>query len=139
MMLQFEKSCRAADLKVTHQRLEVYRELVQAKDHPSAEMLYKRILKKLPTISLDTVYRTLATLEKHGLIVRIQAVSSQARFEAKITIHHHAVCSNCGAIIDFTWDSFDKMPLPSELNGWGKINKRNAILEGTCHTCSAKS
>jgi Fur family transcriptional regulator, peroxide stress response regulator len=43
-MTAFEKACRAAELKVTHQRLEIYRELVQAKDHPSADILYKRIL-----------------------------------------------------------------------------------------------
>jgi Fur family transcriptional regulator, peroxide stress response regulator len=101
--------------------------------------IISKVLKRLPTISLDTVYRTLTTLEKHGLIARIQTVSSQARFEAKITVHHHAVCSNCGAITDFIWDSFDTAPVPSELNGWGKITKRNAILEGTCNACSDKA
>lgn len=139
MMTTFENACRKADLKVTHQRLEIYRELVQADDHPSAEMLYKRILERLPTISLDTVYRTLATLEKHGLITRVQTVESQARFEAKTVRHHHAVCSNCGAITDFTWDSFDETPVPAELKGWGKVAKRNAILEGICNACATRS
>ncbi|MBC8317138.1 MAG: transcriptional repressor, partial [Desulfobulbaceae bacterium] len=55
----FEKACRKANLKITHQRLEIFRELAKALDHPSAESLYKRLQKKLPTLSLDTVYRTL--------------------------------------------------------------------------------
>lgn len=139
MMTTFEKACRKADLKLTHQRLEIYRELVLADDHPSAEMLYKRILERLPTISLDTVYRTLATLEKHGLITRVQTVESQARFEARTIRHHHAVCSSCGAITDFTWDSFDKTPVPAELQGWGRVAKRNAILEGICNACATGS
>lgn len=136
MMTSFEKACRNADLKVTHQRLEIYRELVQAEDHPSAEMLYKRILGRLPTISLDTVYRTLATLEKHDLITRVQTAESQARFEAKTIRHHHAVCSNCGAITDFTWESFDQASVPEELSRWGKVAKKNAILEGICNACA---
>ena len=138
-MTEFENACRKADLKVTHQRLEIFKELAQAHDHPSAEMLYKRIITRLPTISLDTVYRTLATFEKHGLITRVQTVESQARFEAEMTRHHHAVCSKCGEITDFAWESFDAAQVPEELAGWGKISKRNAVLEGICTTCSGKS
>ncbi len=139
MMTEFENACRKADLKLTHQRLEIFKELAQAPDHPSAEMLYKRIITRLPTISLDTVYRTLATFEKHNLITRVQTVESQARFEADVTRHHHAVCSNCGAITDFTWEFFDNAQIPDELAGWGKVSKRNAVLEGICSTCSSKS
>lgn len=138
MMAKFEYACRKDDLKVTHQRLEIYRELARAKDHPSAEMLYKRIIKRLPTISLDTVYRTLATCEEHGLITRVQTIESHARFEAEMTSHHHAICRKCGAITDFTWDALDNLALPEELKGWGKVRKRNASLEGLCKTCSDK-
>ena len=125
-----------SDLKVTHQRLELYRELAQAEDHPSAEMLYKRLIKKLPTLSLDTVYRTLATLEKHRLITKVQTIESQARYEAKMDKHHHAVCSRCGTITDFTWDLFDEVQVPKALVGWGKVIKRNAVLEGICKACA---
>jgi Fur family peroxide stress response transcriptional regulator len=138
MMKEFEHACRKDDLKVTHQRLEIYRELARAKDHPSAEMLYKRIIKRLPTISLDTVYRTLATFEEHGLITRVQTIESHARFEAEMISHHHAVCHKCGAITDFTWAALDNLDLPEELQGWGKVLKRNASLEGLCKTCSDK-
>lgn len=139
IMAEFQKACRAADLKLTHQRLEVYRELVQSEDHPSAEILYNRILEKLPTISLDTIYRTLATLEKHGLITRVQTVESQARFEAKTARHHHAICNKCKEITDFTWDAFDNIPIPATLSNWGNIAKRSAVVKGTCTTCSAKN
>ncbi|MBU0482584.1 MAG: transcriptional repressor [Proteobacteria bacterium] len=136
MMTEFEAACREAELKVTHQRLEVYRELAQATDHPSAEMLYKRIIKRLPTISLDTVYRTLATLEKHKLITRVQTLESQARYEAKMVSHHHAVCGKCGTITDFSWEIFDEVRIPAEIAGWGKVVKRNAVLEGICRACA---
>ena len=137
-MAAFENSCRKASLKVTHQRLEIYRELAQAYDHPSAEVLYRRIIKRLPTISLDTVYRTLATLNRHGLISRVQTGESQARYEVERFSHHHAVCRECGAMTDFIWTSFDETQVPATMRGWGEIIKKNVVLEGTCCTCSGK-
>ncbi len=139
MMADFANACRNADLKLTHQRLEIYRELALAKDHPSAEMLYKRIIKKLPTISIDTVYRNLATMEKNHLITRVQTLASQARFEAKMASHHHAVCRQCGAITDFSWGFFDEVQIPAEITSWGHIIKKNAVLEGVCKSCAGKS
>ena len=92
---RFQAACRSAGLKLTHQRLEIYRELTVAKDHPSAEALYQRLIQKIPTLSLDTVYRTLATFTRHGLAHRVETVESQARFDAKHERHHHAICSRC--------------------------------------------
>ena len=135
LMQEFENACRKVDLKITHQRLELYRELAQADDHPSAEMLYKRLIKKLPTLSLDTVYRTLATLEKHRLITKVQTLESQARYEARMDKHHHAVCNRCGTITDFNWDFFDEAQVPKAVDGWGRVTKRSAVLEGVCNGC----
>ena len=138
MMASFNQACRQAGLKITHQRLEIYRELAAASDHPSAETIYHRVSKRLPTISLDTVYRTLATLEKQGMIIRLQTMESQARFEAKLTPHHHAVCRSCGVITDFAWNNFDQLPVPGELAEWGDVRRHNAVLEGICRTCQTK-
>ena len=51
----FESACREAGLRLTHQRLELYRELAKVDDHPTAEMLYQRLRKTMPTISLDNI------------------------------------------------------------------------------------
>ena len=134
-LTDFKKSCKNASLKVTHQRLEIFRELAESLDHPSAENLYTHLHKKLPTLSLDTIYRTLATFEKHGLICRVETVKSQARFEAEMGEHHHIICNKCGKISDFQWNSFDRTGLPDEIAKWGSISKRNATLHGICSQC----
>jgi Fur family peroxide stress response transcriptional regulator len=134
----FEQACRKAGLKITHQRVEIFRELAFAQDHPSAETIHRRLKKKLPTISVDTVYRTLTTLEKHGLISKVQTVESQARFEVKDDHHHHLICDNCHEIIDFDWQVFDEYPLPNEISDWGKIKNKKVILHGLCRKCSQK-
>ena len=134
-MGHFETTCRAHGLKVTHQRLEIYRRLVQSTEHPSAETLHKMLAERMPTLSLDTVYRTLATFEEIGLVKRVETMSSQARFEAAIDRHHHFFCDKCGQLVDFHWHSFDSMGLPDELRGVGEIRDKNVVVHGVCAGC----
>ena len=131
----FEEVCRKEGLKITHQRLEVFKALLNSQDHPSVEKLYRRLLRKLPTISLDTVYRTLTTLEQHGLVTRIQTQESQARFEGRIDNHHHVICKKCGKITDFHWALLDAAALPDEIVKWGRIEQKNITLHGLCKEC----
>jgi len=131
----FDQACKQACLKLTHQRQVVFQELVKTPDHPSAELLYQRIRKKIPTISLDTVYRTLTTLEKHGLVKRVDTVESQAHFEAAGMSHHHVICNQCGKILDFQWDTLDSSPLSEILKQWGQVDSTSLTVYGTCSNC----
>jgi len=130
-----EEACRNAGLRLTHQRLEIYRELTTALDHPSAETLHQRLRKRIPTLSLDTVYRTLATLAEQGLINRVETLESQARFEATGLRHHHLICRKCGKIADFQWPDIDSATLPQGLENWGRIDLKNVVIHGICKQC----
>jgi Fur family transcriptional regulator, peroxide stress response regulator len=134
-MDDFSAACRKAGLKLTHQRYKVYLELLRSNDHPAAEALHKRLLLKIPTISLDTVYRTLATFEQHGLISRVQTVESHARFEARLKHHHHLICSVCNEIRDFQWEQFERSSLPEDLREWGTFSNKQVIVYGVCSKC----
>jgi len=136
IMEQFVTTCRTAGLKVTHQRTEIYRQLLLMSDHPSAETIHKRLLSTLPTISLDTVYRTLTTLEEHGLVARIQTTESQARFEVVSKPHHHLICSRCKLVMDFHWPAIDTFQLPPIAEQWGQIDSRTIVMYGSCKSCS---
>lgn len=138
MMEQFIAACRATGLKVTHQRMEIYRQLLLMPDHPTVEMLHRRLLPALPSISLDTVYRTLATLEEHGLVSRIQTIESQARFEAVSSPHHHLICSDCKQVTDFQWPDADQLPAPPQTERWGDVESRTVVLYGRCRECMEK-
>jgi Fur family peroxide stress response transcriptional regulator len=131
----FAEACRQAGLRLTPQRLEIFRELAEATDHPSAEDLHHRLRSKFPPISLDTVYRTLGTFAQHGLIHKVETAESQGRFEVRRTRHHHLICSRCKEILDFTWEAFDAAQLPDEIAGWGHIENRNAVVYGVCSKC----
>jgi Fur family peroxide stress response transcriptional regulator len=135
-ILQFEASCHRAGLKLTHQRLEIFRELALSTDHPSAEALYKRLLERMPMLSLDTVYRTLTTFNLHGLVHKVETGESQARFEAVNERHHHLICRQCLEIVDFHWPSVDEVSLPDPVRAWGNIDTRNVVIYGVCRKCS---
>ena len=138
-LARFVETCRQAGLRLTPQRLEIFRELAEATDHPSAENLHQRLQSKFPPISLDTVYRTLGTFVQHGLIHKVETAESQGRFEVRRTRHHHLICSRCKEIADFTWEAFDAAHLPDEIAAWGHIENRNAVVYGVCHTCQQAS
>lgn len=130
-----EEACHQADLRLTHQRLEVFREVVEADDHPSAEAVYSRVRTRMPTISLDTVYRTLGTLTDLGLINRLPILEDHARYDGNLTPHHHLVCDKCRQVFDFRWSTFDGMDYPDQTKEWGRVVKSELILRGVCQNC----
>ncbi|MDF1614493.1 Fur family transcriptional regulator [Desulfurivibrio dismutans] len=135
-LADFEKRCRENGLKMTHQRLTIYRELLSSRDHPAVETIFQRVRRHIPTISIDTVYRTLATLEEAGMINRVDTTEGLVRYEADRGIpHHHLICMKCHQIRDFIWDAFDTLPRPPEVDRWGQSVARNVVITGICRQC----
>lgn len=133
-----EETCRGLGLKLTHQRLEILRELAIAKDHPSAEDVYKRVKPKIPPISLDTVYRTLALFERCGVIARVHHLDDRTRYDPNTSKHHHMVCIKCKKIKDFNWPALDRMEIPEETKGEGVVRSKYLELRGICQECLDK-
>jgi len=136
---QLRDICLKAGIRLTHQRLEVFKEIMSAKDHPAAEDIYERLKERMPTISLDTVYRTLGTFERLGVIRKMHVLDDHARFDPNTERHHHFVCTKCKKIIDFEWPAFDTLKLPSELNTYGTILEQQVEVRGLCKECGEKS
>lgn len=134
----FLKRLREAGIKATHQRIEVFRTVLESEEHPDAERVYQIVSQRIPTISLDTVYRTLWLLKDLDLISTIQTTQAKTRFDANIGTHHHFVCSECGAIIDFYNDKFDKLEIPKEIEEFGKANRLLVEIKGICNKCAEK-
>jgi len=138
-MNMFEDICRQKRLRITPQRLEIYGELARATDHPTAEILHQRLKSKMPSLSLDTVYRTLATLVSHNLVHRVESGQNQARFEVQHIHHHHIICRKCNKIMDFTWNPADQASLQDELHDWGKVERAQMVAYGICNDCRASA
>ncbi|MBW1859339.1 MAG: transcriptional repressor, partial [Deltaproteobacteria bacterium] len=131
----FETRCRREGLKLTHQRLEIFRELVSTYDHPSANAIYQRVQTRIPTISLDTVYRTLLTFEDCGLVARVPAFDDQGRFDADLSPHQHLACTECKCVEDLHWEGFEDINPPLKTKEWGDIKSKHVVLKGICKAC----
>lgn len=135
----FLKECRRHGVKATHQRAEILRELAGTAEHPDAETIYVRVRRRIPAISLDTVYRTLRMFEEKGIIARVGSLRDRARFDANTDRHHHFVCSGCGMIGDFYSDALDRFPVPREVAEMGSVDGVYVELRGRCRTCDARA
>ncbi len=132
---EFLESCHEQGVKATHQRTEILRELAGSEEHPDAEMIFIRVRKRIPAISLDTVYRTLRLFEDKGVISRVGSIRDRTRFDANTDRHHHFVCTVCGMIGDFTSEAMDRLPVPPEVSEMGSVEGVYVELRGTCQKC----
>ena len=132
---ELEKACRAVGARVTHQRREVLRAVVETDEHPDAQTVLRRVRERMPSISFDTVYRTLSFLERHDLIHRVHATGEPARFDGNHKPHHHFICTNCGRITDFESPEVDEMDLPEGIGKLGSAASRQLQVYGICREC----
>lgn len=132
----FMQMCRQSGVRVTHQRCEIFREVARTEDHPDVETIYRRVRKRMPTVSLDTVYRTLSLLEAHGLVSRLELFSGRQRFDANADAHHHFICTECGLVRDLADDAVGEIPLPRQVRSCGDVRSVHMQVRGVCSDCN---
>ncbi len=119
----------------SRQRQVLLEELKQLSSHPSAVKLYEIARRRLPRISLGTVYRNLELLAEAGVIRKLESGGSEARFDGNVEPHYHVRCVRCGRVDDAPG-------LPAELlkdeigdlGGYEVIGYRLEFL-GVCPAC----
>ncbi|MDD5130884.1 MAG: Fur family transcriptional regulator [Candidatus Omnitrophica bacterium] len=134
----FIQKFRDHGLKVTPQRTAIYHELLKAKDHPTIEVILKKVRTALPSISFDTVYRTVLSFADYGIIQIVGGYGGSKRFDADISQHHHFRCVRCEKIEDFRSDYFDNIKIPDEVKKQFNVSQKKVLLEGICAECSKK-
>lgn len=133
----FEQVCHSRGAKLTHQRLEIFREVLESGDHPDAERVFHGVRRRMPTVSLDTVYRTLWWLRDLGLVTTLGLSRERARFDANLGRHHHFVCTRCGLTRDIHSDAFDSLDLPDSVKTLGHAESIQVEVRGLCIQCAA--
>lgn len=129
---------RSAGLRMTPQRAEVYREMVRSSSHPGAAEVHEAVRSRLPSISLDTVYRTLWKLVELGLLRPLVTTGDRIRFDAVLETHHHFVCTRCGRTIDFTSSELDGLEIPEAARRLGSVRDAHVEVRGICNGCAGE-
>jgi len=123
----------------TRQRKVILEELRKLTSHPTAVELYEIVRRRLPTISLGTVYRNLELLTRLGLIQKLEFGGGQARFDGNADSHYHVRCVRCGRVDDIHTPPLDLFGGEgNDLDGY-QILGCNIQFFGICPRCGNTS
>lgn len=115
-------------MNYSYQREKILDYVSSSCDHPTAEMVYEKVRKDIPNISLGTVYRNLNTLSKIGKIKRIPVPNSGDRFDKTLTNHSHIYCIRCHKVDDIV------KRVDQDIEGFHTLSY-HLIFEGICDDC----
>ncbi len=87
-------------LRMTRQRRVILDELRKVTSHPTADEIYNMVRRRLPGISLGTVYRNLEILSDSGMIQKLESCGSARRYDGNVKMHYHVRCVRCGRVDD---------------------------------------
>jgi Fur family transcriptional regulator, peroxide stress response regulator len=131
------ESLKKNNLRVTRQRLEIIEVLSQNRSHPSAREILKTVRRKVPSVSLSTVYYTLDLFKKDGSIKELDFYDMENRYESNVSHHLDLVCLGCGKIVDYV----EQIPIPvervEEKTGFA-VNRIRYEYYGYCKNCRQK-
>jgi len=138
-LAEFAERCRKGGLAVTPQRLAIIRALLASADHPRADLIFDRVRRQHPHISLATVHRTLETLCEAGEARKVTMLHDSARYDGNVAPHHHIVCVRCRRIRDIEVPELER--LLEGRSGLGGFTLLGASLElqALCEYCKKKT
>jgi Fur family peroxide stress response transcriptional regulator len=136
---EFAGFCRAHGLSVTTQRLAIFEALAASREHPSAEQIHLAVQRKLPSLSLATVYKNLEALKAIGAVADVNPLHEEARYEAALPgtgagrPHHHLVCISCKKVRDLHDHELDGLRV-RDPQGFD-VRAVRVQAEGLCPEC----
>lgn len=140
---EFAAFCRAHGLSVTSQRLAIFEALASSREHPSAEQLHRAVQRKLPSLSLATVYKNLEALKAIGAVADVNPLHDEGRYEAALPgtgagqPHHHLVCVVCKKVRDLHDHELDKLRI-GDAQGFD-VRAVRVQAEGLCPDCQRRN
>ena len=127
------------NLRMTRQRRVILEELRKVNTHPSADEIYEIVRKRLPRISLGTVYRNLEILSDSGDIQKLETGCSLKRFDGNLSEHCHIRCVRCDRIADAPMLPELEIDLERLDSTDFEIFGHRLEFLGLCPQCSGKS
>ena len=121
--------------RMTKQRRVIMEELKNSTSHPTAEEIYHLARRRLPNLSLGTVYRNLEVLVRIGLARKMDSGKGKARFDGDISQHYHFRCIHCGSIEDVRGVKLLEIHPETQSGGSFKVLGYNVEFYGICRNC----
>src|SRR5512143_488820 len=126
------KTEAAIKYRMTKQKRVILEVLKNTKIHPTADWVYDKVKKKIPNISLGTVYRNLNILKSQGEILELCYGKGFSRFDGNSMPHYHFTCEHCGRILDV--DPPSGFDIDKEISAQlgARVKRHRLELYGSC-------
>jgi Fur family peroxide stress response transcriptional regulator len=121
--------------KLTRQRDAVLQVIRERDDHPTANEIFQAARLRLPTISYATVYNSLRFLKEAGLVHEIKFGDSASRYDREIERHDHAICNDCGRLVDFDLPQAAELMRAAARKSKFQPASVHLTLRGVCPDC----
>lgn len=125
---------REKGFAITPQRRTIFEVLEGVTHHPSAEEVYESVRKRLPDVSLATVYKTLKELVSLGEILELNFDGDRSRYDPKVGRHSHLKCERCGRLDDVDLD-YANLEVPKNYRQGYSIRRHQVVFYGLCPDC----
>jgi Fur family peroxide stress response transcriptional regulator len=122
-------------IKPSIQRIQIFKFLMENRDHPTAKDIYERISEKIPTLSKTTVYNTVKLFTEKGILNTMKVVEGEVRYDVNADCHPHFRCRKCGNFYDL--DSTIIFEDKKEIDGH-LIEEQHVCYSGICKKCREK-
>jgi Fur family peroxide stress response transcriptional regulator len=133
---ELAEAFRAAAVRPTPQRYAVLEFLVKHPVHATADEIFAALNRRDSAASRATVYNSLHSLTRSGLVREVLSEGKAARYDANVHRHHHFVCERCGGVEDIEW--FD---LPAGAGrpalGGRAVRTYELLFRGVCESCGS--
>lgn len=123
------------NIRMTSQRIAILEFLATDGNHPTANEIYQALKDKNPNMSIATIYNNLLFFKKGGILKEIPFSEGSNRYDLTDTKHYHAVCENCGKVVDFDYQELEKINTIVENQINFKVLDHNFKVTGLCENC----
>ena len=137
LTMPFREICERNGIAMTHQRQVLYEVMQQMEGHPSPEDIYERVRKKIPAISLATVYKNIHLFVESGVLRELSLHHGSVRLEMNGSEHHHAVCLKCKSVSDVDEKALGLLQKRKKLPSGFLVERYSVDVIGLCPNCQA--
>lgn len=123
---------RGNGIKPSYQRIKIFEYLMNTKEHPTVDTIYRSLVGDIPTLSKTTVYNTLNLFVENNIALLITIEENETRYDADISLHGHFKCEKCGRVADF---SVAMETVNVEALAGFQINQKHVYFKGICDRC----
>lgn len=127
-----------SNIRITPQRYAILEYLIEADSHPTADEIYKHLEHRFPNMSVATVYNNLRLFTEIGFVIEMAYGDASSRFDFASSKHYHALCDECGKVVDIHYPGLEDVEAATEQLTGFKIRDHRLELYGICPECQSK-